>query len=466
MKKYFLIAIIAFVCFSQVSADNKSGKTFMEINLPSRTLSLYVDGVLLKEYPVCVGKRSTPTPQGEYRVVYKTVDPYWINKDVIVPPGPQNPLGQRWIGITKGIGIHGNNNPESIGTYASAGCIRMYNRDVEELYNVVSINTPVVIKYDRINIFEDKYSGGKAVIIYPDSYKKGESSNAQLLEKLREIELPEAIIEKASRILTKSATKPRTASEGIGIFLNGSLITCDSLEEQGEIYVNYKAAEDILGLTSGIADRYGIEIKEVEGVIYVNLSQIVREYGGTMSYDAPGRNAYISMKVIKVNGAFAGLNHGDYDKVDFLAAEAVEQLDYEYSEDSVDIRLFDKEMMKLKRNNIWSVNVDNVVEALEGYKSINSCYGIVDLTLPTFLRFDEEYFKTDIIEGSLVLSPETAHCLWEKTGWAEEAFLYEGEEFTGNINLESFLEDYDYNSNNLKTVIDIKLKESQSLIEN
>ena len=75
MKRSILVALIVFICFSQVWADSIEGKTSIEINLPSRTLSLYKDGNLLKEYPVCVGKQSTPTPQGNYRVVYKTVNP-------------------------------------------------------------------------------------------------------------------------------------------------------------------------------------------------------------------------------------------------------------------------------------------------------------------------------------------------------------------------------------------------------
>lgn len=458
MRKFFIIAIIVFVCFSQVSADNKLSKTCIEINLPSRTLSLYTDGVLLKEYPVCVGNRSTQTPRGEYRVVYKTVDPYWINKEVIVPPGPRNPLGVRWIGITKSLGIHGNNKPASIGTYASAGCIRMYNRDVEELYGMVPINTPVFIKYDRVIIFEDKYSGEKAVIIYPDIYKDGKASNSQLMEKLLAVEIPKDMIKRTEEILIKQATKPRTASNGIGIFLNDSLLTCDAIEEQGDVYVYYKAAEDILGLTAEAANQFGIEIKETGGRIYVNLSQLVSRFGGSMSYDADGGNAYISMKIIKINGTFAGLNHGDFDKVDFMEVEAVKQLDYEYSEDAVDIRLFDKGIMKLKGSGGWNVNADNVVDVMGGYKTINSHYGIVDLMLPTFLRFEEEYFRTDIIEGALVLSSEAADYLHGKTGWIEEGF-------EGVINLESFLESYDYSCNSLKTVIDIKVKENQALIE-
>jgi hypothetical protein len=388
------------------------------------------------------------------------MDPYWMNKEVVVPPGPKNPLGVRWIGLTKSLGIHGNNKPESIGKYESAGCIRMYNRDVEELYGMVPTNTPVLIKYDRISIFEDKYSGEKAVIIYPDIYKEGKASNSQLIEKLLEMEIPEELIKRTEEILKKQGTKSRTASNGIGIFLNDSLVTCDAIVEQTEIYVYYKAAEDILGLTAEVANQFGIEVKEIGGRIYVNLSQLVSKFGGSMSYDVAGGNAYISMKIIKVNGTFAGLNHGDFDKADLMKVEAVKQLDYEYSEDSVDIRLFDKGIMKLKRNSGWKVNTDNVVAAMEGYKTINSHYGIIDLMLPTFLRFDEEYFRTDIIDGALVLSSEAVDYIHGKTDWADEAFLVEGAGFEGIINLESFLEKYDYSANSLKTVIDIKVKEN------
>jgi hypothetical protein len=458
LKRSFLIALIVFICFSQVSADSTTGKASIEVNLPSQTLSLYKDGVLLKEYPVCVGKQSTPTPQGEYRVVYKTVNPYWINKDDVVPPGPRNPLGGRWIGITKSIGIHGNNKPESIGTYASSGCIRMYNRDVEQVYTLVPVNTPVAIKYDRVKAFNDKYSGKEAVILYPDGYKAGAESNKLAMEKLNQMELPEELVKKSQEVLKKSFSKPIAISQGIGVFLNNSLMTCDALEEQGAIYVNYKAAEDVSGLTSATAALFDIEIKELEGTIYINLTQTVKEFGGSMSYDKVRGNTYIDMKIIKVNGAFAGMNYGDYDKVDFIAVDGVKQLGYEYAEDSVDLRIFGKGIMKLKRKNVWSVNADNITAALGGYKNINSQYRVVDLKLPTFLRLDNEYFRTDNIDGRLVLNAKAAYSIREKTGWDVEVFSVQDENAVEAVDLEAFLEDYDYISNIFGTVIDIRVK--------
>lgn len=103
------------------------------INRSAKTLSLLKNGNYYRSYPVAVGKKSTPTPTGSFHVINKSLN-------------PGGPYGARWIGINSpGIGIHGTNNPASIGTNASHGCIRMYNKDVIELYNIISIGTPVNI---------------------------------------------------------------------------------------------------------------------------------------------------------------------------------------------------------------------------------------------------------------------------------------------------------------------------------
>lgn len=84
---------------------------------------------------MAVGKEGTPTPVGEWKVVHKDKD--WGNG-----------FGTRWLGLNVpwGIyGIHGTNKPWSIGQYASAGCVRMHNRDVEELWDWVPLGTPVIV---------------------------------------------------------------------------------------------------------------------------------------------------------------------------------------------------------------------------------------------------------------------------------------------------------------------------------
>lgn len=96
-------------------------------------MSLYKDGKYVKYYPIAIGKPSTPTPTGKFTIINKAIN-------------PGGPFGVRWLGLSKkGYGIHGTNNPSSIGKAVSNGCIRMYNKDVLELANMVPIGTVVTI---------------------------------------------------------------------------------------------------------------------------------------------------------------------------------------------------------------------------------------------------------------------------------------------------------------------------------
>jgi hypothetical protein len=103
---------------------------------------------IIKVYSVAVGKKETQTPEGEYRIVEKIKDPIWYKEHEIIPANdPKNLLGTRWMGLDqKGYGIHGTRHPWSIGGAVSHGCVRMHNRDVEELFEWVPIGTIVVIQ--------------------------------------------------------------------------------------------------------------------------------------------------------------------------------------------------------------------------------------------------------------------------------------------------------------------------------
>jgi hypothetical protein len=111
------------------------------------------DDKVLKRYPVAIGNPSYPTPPGRYFVTDMIYNPPWYPPDSpwakdakITPPGPDNPLGTRWIGLSANIlGIHGTPAAWSIGTAASHGCIRMYISDVEELFEMVDPGVPVKI---------------------------------------------------------------------------------------------------------------------------------------------------------------------------------------------------------------------------------------------------------------------------------------------------------------------------------
>ena len=103
------------------------------INVSGKRLAVFRNGKLDKEYIVATGKPQTPTPTGTFTIVNKEVD-------------PGGPYGTRWLGLSiRGYGIHGTNAPESIGTAASNGCIRMYNEDVEALFDITPIGTVVRI---------------------------------------------------------------------------------------------------------------------------------------------------------------------------------------------------------------------------------------------------------------------------------------------------------------------------------
>lgn len=119
-----------------------TGELSIVIKINSRILELYNDDQLYKKYRIAVGKSESPTPVGDWNIMAK----YWSPKDI---------LGTRWLGLNipwGSYGIHGTNRPWSIGQFASKGCIRLRNRDIEELYEWVQVGVPVKIIGSRTKI--------------------------------------------------------------------------------------------------------------------------------------------------------------------------------------------------------------------------------------------------------------------------------------------------------------------------
>lgn len=110
-------------------------------------LVLLSDGKPLKRYRVATGEKGS-TPTGDFKVVNKLKNPTWFHAGVILPPeSPNNILGSRWLGFDRpGYGIHGTTLPHTIGTQSSKGCVRLLNSDVEEIYDLVPVETPVIVK--------------------------------------------------------------------------------------------------------------------------------------------------------------------------------------------------------------------------------------------------------------------------------------------------------------------------------
>ena len=134
------------------------------ISIPDRSLAVIESGRVVKVYPTAVGATGTPTPSGSFRIIQRVPNPTWYTRGRIVPPGKSNPLGTRWIGLSaKGYGIHGTNIPSSIGHNASHGCIRMHNRDVEELFELVAIGDAVELYRERTAELETIFGPAEAV---------------------------------------------------------------------------------------------------------------------------------------------------------------------------------------------------------------------------------------------------------------------------------------------------------------
>lgn len=116
------------------------------VSLEDRKLALIEDGLVRRSYTVAVGKPSSPSPVGTFTIERRVANPTYNHEGKTVMPGPNNPVGTRWMGLSiSGYGIHGTNDPRSIGKAASHGCIRMAKADLEEFYSLVAVGDTVQI---------------------------------------------------------------------------------------------------------------------------------------------------------------------------------------------------------------------------------------------------------------------------------------------------------------------------------
>jgi lipoprotein-anchoring transpeptidase ErfK/SrfK len=135
----------------EVAAEYPS---YLTLDRSTFTLRLWKHLKLAKSYTVAVGQEGLETPAGLYHIQEKQVDPSWHVPNSawagelagkVIPPGPEDPIKARWMGIFEGAGIHGTEELESLGTAASHGCVRMSIPDVIELYPQVEVGTPIYI---------------------------------------------------------------------------------------------------------------------------------------------------------------------------------------------------------------------------------------------------------------------------------------------------------------------------------
>jgi L,D-transpeptidase ErfK/SrfK len=192
-RRGFLILALALTCAPVAAAGDPPPHlvppglaTGVLLNVPQRMIFLMQDGEAVASYPVGLGRPSWPTFVGAFTIQVKEIDPVWdvppsiqeelrrAGKPVLtkVPPGPTNPLGKYWLGLSvPGYGIHGTVAPKSISRFQSHGCIRLHAADIEDLFGRVEVGTPGLSTYVP-NILA-VIDGGLWLESHPDIYRRG-----------------------------------------------------------------------------------------------------------------------------------------------------------------------------------------------------------------------------------------------------------------------------------------------------
>lgn len=160
--------------------------TSILINLPQRMLFFFKEEALFASYPVGLGRPDWPTPTGKFKVLTLEENPTWDvplsiqeemrleGKEVLikVPPGPKNPLGKYWLGLSlPAIGIHGTIAPASVYRFQSHGCIRLHPDDISVLFANISVNLEGKIIYHPV-LLAQLPDGRIFLEVHPDVYKR------------------------------------------------------------------------------------------------------------------------------------------------------------------------------------------------------------------------------------------------------------------------------------------------------
>lgn len=216
------------------------------INLPERGVYLFKNHEYVAFYPCAIGMGGRfATPTGDTKIVTLQINPTWSPPDwagikEAVPPGPNNPLGDRWIGLgINGVGLHGTTQPLSVGQAASHGCMRMYPSVVRILFEQVKVGMPTRVIYEPIKLGIDPQHNKIYVQIFPDVYGRIPDRAALLRGKLERAGLSDLVDdEQIRRLLADRSTTPRPLlGDDVVIKVNGRkvLTTPSPFLREGQI---------------------------------------------------------------------------------------------------------------------------------------------------------------------------------------------------------------------------------------
>ena len=355
-----LIVIIVLVILTNQAAMAQEPLREIIINIPAFRLYLYENGVPIREYPIGVGNVFQPSIIGETRIINKVVDPtyyptrWWERGLEPIPPGPDNPVGTRWLGLGfPSYGIHGTNNPDSIGQAMSSGCIRMYNHDVEELTNLVSIGTPVYLIYETITLERDPLFGTRLITLYPDVYRLDIDYIAQAKKwfsafNWNDVHLP--VLE--SIVASKHTGKSQILPIAVDLYVNDQKLSQTAVKMGKTYYVHLEAV-------LGSADNYQYYRDwRYWDAAYVNLVELANTYGFgyqiAEAIDIFSVDIYLADQMVDVSSFL--LDNQLYFPVDELSKQL--GLPVGSYLDDVTIKIGNKRYISYDACSIWGFTVD------------------------------------------------------------------------------------------------------------
>ncbi|MCA9795340.1 MAG: L,D-transpeptidase, partial [Candidatus Eremiobacteraeota bacterium] len=253
------------------------------LNLPERGIFLFKEGKFRDFYPVAVGSPDRQTPVGEYKIIVRTVNPTWLPPEWAgitepVGPGPENPLGDRWMGLSRpGYGIHSTNSPSSIGGAVSHGCIRMYPELARELFELVKVGMPVRIEYEPVKLGWDEESCELYLCVLPDMYGKV-NLMAEAERKLAEVGATDLVDPTRLKILVDRASgkAEKLAGGRVLVKVDGNESRPPGLIREGRLWVGTELLEQL-----GVQPQEGMPTATLGTHHLVPAADVLPGYGYT-----------------------------------------------------------------------------------------------------------------------------------------------------------------------------------------
>ena len=257
----------------------------ISINLAARSLAVYEGQKRIRLYPIGPGKASTPTPVGYFKVESKDLNPTWTDPTdpgYSIPSGESNPLGYRWMEVQGNYGIHGTNKPESIGHYVSNGCIRMNEKDVEDVFDLVKVGTPIEITYNRI-VVEKTPDDRIAFYVYPDGYGRQPLDVEEATKWLKGYGVQNFISdEDIEKKIEASDGEPTYIGKVYNITVDGKKLQNKAVEQDGITYLPAIDLADAAGVNLGWDEKSEVLFSTVgkatgynkKDVLYCNADDV------------------------------------------------------------------------------------------------------------------------------------------------------------------------------------------------